>query len=249
MSDNSAQSPAQTQPLQIRQVPVSNAWAWIVSGFEIFKAYPVMWIVLFVIYLVIVIPLSMIPLFGQFLGFLIAPVFAAGMMMGCLAIKQRQELEINHLFAGFKQNTAQLVLVGALYLAAILLVLMVITMNLDQTVVDSIVKGQAITPAQLVSTMKPAIYIALLWLVPVMMAYWFAPLLVRLHNLSAMDAMKMSLKAVWHNILPVLLYMLIFLGLFILGAIPYGIGLLVVLPVMITSTYTSYLDIFSIQKN
>ncbi|HPX88444.1 MAG TPA: hypothetical protein PL133_04175, partial [Methylophilaceae bacterium] len=73
-------------PLNIRQVPASHAWAWIVSGFQLFKAYPLMWVVLFVIYLAIAVPVSLVPMFGTVFGALLAPIFAAGMMMGCLAI-------------------------------------------------------------------------------------------------------------------------------------------------------------------
>lgn len=238
-----------TKPLQIRQVPASHAWRWIVSGFQIFKAYPAMWIILFIIYLAIVIPLSMIPLFGTVFGALAAPVFAAGMMIGCAAVAQHQELEINHLFAGFKKNTAQLVAVGGIYLAALLLVSVFVVMNLDKEAIDLMVKGQELTQAQAAKVMKPAVFFAMLLLIPVLMAYWFAPLLVRLHNLSAFEAMKMSFMAVLHNILPVILYTLIFLGLTVLAIIPLGLGLLVVVPVMITSTYTCYLDVFGISHD
>ena len=37
--------------LESRQVPAGNAWVWIVSGFNLFKANPVMWIVILLIYL------------------------------------------------------------------------------------------------------------------------------------------------------------------------------------------------------
>lgn len=236
------------KPLQIRQVPAANAWGWIVSGFQIFKAYPAMWVILFIIYLVIIIPLSLIPLFGNVFGALVAPVFAAGMMIGCAAVMQHQELEINHLFAGFKQNTAQLVTVGGLYLAALILVSVFVVMSLDKEVLDLLIKGQEPTPAQAAQLMKPSVFIAMLLLIPVLMAYWFAPLLVSLHHLSAIEAMKMSFMAVLRNVVPVFLYTLIFLGLTIIALIPFGLGLLVVMPMMITSTYACYLDVFGIEE-
>ncbi|NOT65385.1 MAG: hypothetical protein HOP06_05030 [Methylotenera sp.] len=238
-----------TKPLQIKQVPASHAWRWIVSGFQIFKAYPAMWIILFIIYLAIVIPLSMIPLFGTVFGALAAPVFAAGMMIGCAAVMQHQELEINHLFAGFKKNTAQLISVGGFYLVALILVSVFVVMNIDKETIELMVKGQELTPTQAANAMKPSVFFAMLLLIPVLMAYWFAPLLVRLHNLTAFEAMKMSFMAVLHNIIPVSVYALIFLGLSIIAIIPLGLGLLVVVPVMITSTYTCYLDVFGISHD
>ncbi|MGB2833074.1 MAG: BPSS1780 family membrane protein [Methylotenera sp.] len=249
LENNLQDNSVQTQPLQIRQVPAGNAWAWIASGFQIFKAYPLMWIVLFIIYLIIVIPLSFIPVLGTVFGSLVAPVFAAGMMIGCAAVMHHQELEINHLFAGFKKNTGQLVAVGGIYLAALLLISVLIVMSLDQEIIAQMVKGQELTQEQAASAMKPTVLIAMLLLIPVLMAYWFAPLLVRLHDLTALEAMKMSFMAVFRNIAPVILYALIFIALTILAVIPFGLGLLVVVPVMITSTYTSYLDIFNIKQD
>ena len=96
---------------------------------------------------------------------------------------------------------------------------------------------------------KRQVLIAMLLLIPVLMAYWFAPLLVRLHDLTALEAMKMSFMAVFRNIVPVILYAFIFIALTVLAVIPFGLGLLVVVPVMITSTYTSYLDIFNIKQD
>lgn len=242
-------NPPESTPLNIRQVPASHAWAWIVSGFQLFKAYPLMWIVLFVIYLAIAVPVSLVPLLGTVFGALLAPIFAAGMMMGCLAIRRHQELEINHLFAGFKQNTGQLVAVGGLYMMALLMVSVIVVTSLDQEIVALIASGQELTPEQAGSLLKPSTFIALLLMLPVLMAYWFAPLLVRLHQLTAVDAMKISFIAVWRNVLPVLAYILIFGVLTILAIIPLFLGLLVVVPLMITSTYTSYLDIFGIEQN
>ena len=132
MTEPQRNNPPESTPLNIRQVPASHAWAWIVSGFQLFKAYPLMWIVLFVIYLAIAVPVSLVPLLGTVFGALLAPIFAAGMMMGCLAIRRHQELEINHLFAGFKQNTGQLVAVGGLYMMALLMVSVIVVTSLDQ---------------------------------------------------------------------------------------------------------------------
>jgi len=69
-----------------------------------------------------------------------------------------------------------------------------------------------------------------------------------LHNLSAVDAMKLSFAACLKNMLPFLLYGLIFMVLLIIAIIPVGLGLVIVVPMMMTSLYTSYTDIFSIEQ-
>jgi len=80
------------------------------------------------------------------------------------------------------------------------------------------------------------------------MAYWFAPILAGLHNLRAMDAMKLSFFACLKNVVPFLLYGIIFMLLLILAIIPFGVGLFVVIPMMMTSLYASYADVFEIEQ-
>jgi hypothetical protein len=119
--------------IEIRQVPASNAWDWIVSGFELFKANPAMWIIILVIYLAIIIPVSLVPVIGSVLSTLLAPVFAAGMMWGCKALAHQQDLEINHLFDGFKKNTSQLIAVGGIYMMCLLMIAVSVVLSLGNS--------------------------------------------------------------------------------------------------------------------
>jgi uncharacterized membrane protein len=78
------------------------------------------------------------------------------------------------------------------------------------------------------------------------MAYWYAPVLIGLHNLKAVEAMKLSFVACLKNMLPFLLYGLIFTVILVVAIIPFGLGLIVAIPLMMTSLYTSYIDVFNI---
>lgn len=234
------------QILNIRQVPIGNAWLWIVNGFRLFKSNPAMWIILLVIYLAIMIPLSMLPVIGSVVSTLLAPVFAAGMMWGCQALMRNQDLEINHLFEGFKRNTSQLIAVGGIYMLSLLLVAVVAVLMMDAATVELLVQGRNPSPEQADAMLLPLL-LAFMLVLPVLMAYWFAPVLTGLHDMSAVDAMKLSFNACLKNMLPFFLYGLIFVVLLILAIIPFGIGLIVVVPMMMTSLYTSYADVFEIE--
>ncbi|MDI1362912.1 BPSS1780 family membrane protein [Methylotenera sp.] len=234
--------------LQSRQVPAGNAWVWIVSGFNLFKANPVMWIVILLIYLAIIIPISFIPVIGSVVTTLLAPVFAAGMMWGCKALVLKQDLEINHLFEGFKKNTAQLISVGGVYMLSLLVIMVMVVLTLDKETIELLMKGQEVSPAQANAMMLP-ILIAMLFILPVLMAYWYAPVLIGLHNLAVLDAMKLSFVACLKNMLPFLLYGLIFMVILVVAIIPFGLGLIVAVPVMMTSLYTSYVDVFNITES
>ncbi len=233
--------------IEIRRVPSANAWQWLADGFKIFWKNPLMWLVLFVIYLLIIVPISLIPAVGSVAGTLLAPVFSAGLMWGCKAISENQDLEINHLFVGFKQNTKQLVATGAMYLFGLLAIALLLSATVDKAVMSAVVAGQTLTPAQANSVMLPLLF-ALLLLMPLLMAYWFAPVLVGLNGLTALDAMQLSFKASLRNVLPMLAYSVMIVGLMIVAIIPFGLGLLIVIPTMMTSLYTSYQDIF-VQQN
>ena len=237
----------QNQALAIRQVPAGHAWAWIVNGFHLFRANPAMWIILLVIYLAIMIPISMLPVIGSVVSTLLAPVFAAGMMWGCQALVRNQDLEINHLFEGFKHNTSQLVAVGGIYMASLLFIAVIVVLALDKDTVELLVNGKDLTPEQADGVLMPVL-VAMLLVMPVLMAYWFAPILVGLHHLTAVDAMKLSFAACLKNMLPFVLYGIMFMVLLIVAIIPVGLGLVIVVPMMMTSLYTSYTDIFSIEQ-
>lgn len=233
--------------LTVKTVPVNSAWTWITKGFQLFKANPAMWIILLVIYLAIMIPLSMLPIIGSVLSTLLAPVFAAGMMWGCQALTRNQDLEINHLFEGFKHNTSQLVAVGGIYMVSLLLVAVIAVLTLDKATVELLVQGKEVSTEQADAMLLP-ILMTFLLLLPVLMAYWFAPVLAGLHNLTAVEAMKLSFNACLKNLLPFFLYGFIFMLLLIVAIIPFGLGLVVVVPMMMTSLYTSYADVFGVDQ-
>ncbi|CAN1531292.1 hypothetical protein MCETALH18_01443 [Methylophilaceae bacterium] len=228
---------------QFRQVPASHAWAWTVRGFQLFRANPAMWIILWVIYLAIILPISMIPLIGSVITTLLAPVFAAGMMWGCQAVAQQQDLEINHLFAGFKKNTSQLISVGGIYMASLLAVAVMVVLSMDSATIAAIKLEQGLTTEQ-ADAMLPPLFFAMLCIVPILMAYWYAPLLVGLNNLTAGQALKLSFTVCLKNLLPFFVYGVIFTLMLLVAIIPFGLGLLVAVPVMMTSLYASYEDVF-----
>src|SRR5688500_376649 len=87
-----------------RTVDAGRSWEWLVSGFGLFKKQPGMWILLLIVYLVVSVLIALVPLLGSIANLVLYPVFIAGLMLGCSALERGEELEISHLFAGFKQN-------------------------------------------------------------------------------------------------------------------------------------------------
>jgi hypothetical protein len=237
--------------MEARQVNAGNAWKWIAGGFGLFKQNPVIWIALFFIYLLIAMVLSIIPVIGPIVLNLLAPVFMAGFMLGCRALEMDQELEINHLFAGFKTNTAQLVTVGGIYLVGAIVIVGIVFVFVGADAMGSLFGAPAAqgTPQpdpQAATAPALALLVILGAMLPLIMAYWFAPALVLFHDMKAVDAMRLSFFACLRNFLPFLVYGVISAALLLLAMIPLGLGLLIMIPTMTASLYVSYKDIFNI---
>ena len=70
------------------------------------------WIGVTVLLLVILMAISIVPLFGQIAAHLLVPLFGAGMFRVCRRMSNNEEPEISDLFAGFHHQAGQLVMVG-----------------------------------------------------------------------------------------------------------------------------------------
>jgi uncharacterized membrane protein len=184
---------------------------------------------------------------------LLSPVIGAGFMIGCQEQNDGGDFRVAHLFSGFQQNFGQLVLVGVIYLGAMVAIGIITAIIMGGTLAamggmdpmatqDPAAVPHAVDSA---SILLPLL-IAMALILPVVMAYWFAPVLVALQGLSAVEAMKLSFSACVKNILPFLVYGLITFVLFFIAAIPFFLGLLVLIPVLTASIYTAYRDIFRI---
>lgn len=234
--------------MEVRKVAAAHGLQWIQGGFSLFRQNPVIWIALFFAYLLLGMVLSLIPVVGPIVLNLLAPVFMAGFMLGCQALESGEELEINHLFAGFKQNTSQLITVGGIYLVGVILIAGLVFVMTGSTMLNESAQGLGSEhePAmEAGGKVMLAALIAMALLIPLIMAYWFAPTLVIFHGVGAIDAMKLSFVACLNNLLPFTVYGLISMVLLVLAAIPLGLGLLAMIPTMTASLYVSYKDIFS----
>jgi hypothetical protein len=236
--------------MEIRKVSAGQGWRWIADGFELFKKNPLIWIVLFVIYFLILMVFTIIPVVGPLIMSVLAPVFAAGFMLACRDLENGNELELRYLIAGFMHNTGQLVTVGGLYLIGSIFIMGLMMLGgggafLGAAAVNGMHGGEP--PDVLIGAMGGmliAILVALTLLIPLLMAYWFAPALVFFNDMPAPDAMKASFAACVKNWLPLTVYGLASLGFSFLAMIPLGLGFLVLIPVITASIYTGYKDIF-----
>ena len=240
--------------MNIEKVPASHGLKWLMQGFVLLRRSSFIWLLFVLLLWGMVFVASRVPFTGLLLA-LLTPVFLAGLMMGCRALEKGEELEIAHFFAGFRNNTLNLVTLGGFYLIGNV-VIAGLMYAIGGAAIQQIVAGQAqnVDPEILMQAIGPAMVALLAGMalsVPLTMAMWFAPLLVVFANEKPVPALRASFVACLRNMMPFLVYGLIILVPLGLLMAPFDLtnlernpALWAVALLMLPSIYTSYRDIF-----
>ena len=228
-----------------RRVAAGHGWTWFVTAWSLFRMRPVVWIAIFLIVAAFVYLSARTQFIGGLALTLLAPIFGAGIVIGCRALDEGAELRIGHLFAGFRERFAALAGVGALYLAASFIVTF-IALAIAGGSVMALAQGGRVEGDWMAVLAALAVFLLVLFAlsIPVLMAVWFAPALVSFHEKGPMEAMKESFQGCLRNTVPFLVYGVVGLAMAIVATIPLGLGLLVFGPVLMASVYTAYKDIY-----
>jgi uncharacterized membrane protein len=227
-----------------RAVDAGQGWTWITAGFELFKKQPGMWIALVVVLFVILFVLALIPLLGSLAMVLLMPVFVGGLMIGAQALQRGSPLELGHLFAGFKTQTGNLVVLGALGLGGAIIAMLPMIFIVGVGAFFGATRGDAAGMAAMGGSFLIGWLITMALSILLYMALWFAPALVALRGVAPVAAVQRSFFGCLRNIVPFLIYGIIMLVLSILATLPLGLGWLVLGPVTIASVYAAYRDIY-----
>ena len=250
--------------MQALTLPAKRGLRWLVEGFAIFRRKPALLSFLVLGYWLSMAVISAIPYLGQMVSFILIPAFSVSLMNACRLIATDEELPPQILFSGFHRNLQTLLALGVVYVVASLLILGLSALFDGGLLFRMLVLG-AIPDREALSDTSVFIsaQLAICLLVPVMMAFWFAPVLAAWHDMSAGKSLFFSLVACARNWRPFLMYSAAVgvIGVFIprmtnalLGG-GEGIGQmlpslitvaisLVMLPTLYASFYVSYRDVF-----
>jgi uncharacterized membrane protein len=221
-------------------VPAGHGWLWLKDAFALFRARPGAWFGAIMVVYLINIAISLVPFVGGLVGFLLGPVFAGGIMSGARQLDRHGTARAGMVFEGFSRPAAQLVLVGVFYLLGIFLVTLVagvIAMGVGAVSPAALEAMASNDPQAIATALAPSALVLMLLIVmalalPLLMAFWFAPALVMLEDMAALEAMQTSFRGCWMNLLPFLVYGLGLLGIGIGFAVASGLlaGLFSVMP-------------------
>jgi hypothetical protein len=205
------------------------------------------WIVMCLIAFVILTLLHVVPMLGWMAAQVGWFVFAGGLMLAARRTDQGSAPLVGDLFGGFGPLLGPLAIGGLLIMVAVFLVgsaAGVLGFGALTGAAYAALTGKLALLAGLGVTTLMVGLIALIVLVPVFMAAWLAPALIVFRQQPPVEALKASLSACWANLGPLTVYGLLWIAFSILATLLIGLGWLILMPLMVLSTYAAYRDLF-----
>jgi uncharacterized membrane protein len=232
----------------VRSVEAGRGLAWWTDAWALFLKNPGMWVVLGLVTGLVFFALALIPILGGLALALVAPVFTASWMLTARKVAGGGPLELGDAFSAFKSDrVTSLVVLGALLLAIVAaLGLVMFVLGAGAALGIGAGAGSGSTGGAVAAAGLGLLGFGVIFVVGIAagMAFWFAPGLVLLGGLAPVDAIKTSFAGSLRNIVPLILYIVIYILGAIVASIPFGLGWLVLLPLLMMTIYTSYRDIF-----
>lgn len=257
--------PVTSDSLSIQSTGAGRGLAWVGEGFDLFMRAPLLLGVMGLLFLVVYTLVMMIPILGWLVVTLFWPHLIAGLFLAARHADESQPVEIGDLFEPFSSANMPLLTLGAIYLAAmvgVMVVMLILSVaaigmtGMQQMMGPGMMEGgdPAMMFGQMGMSLLLVLLVSLALMIPVMMAFLFAPLLVHQRGVEPTEALALSFRACLRNLLPFLLWGLLWLVVFIaitllmiIPVIGWLLGILffvILTPLMCTNLYRAYRDIF-----
>lgn len=251
--------------MQARVVAAKRGARWLAEGWRLFRVSPPVWIALVFGYWLVMSALSLVPLVGVAAATALIPAFAVGFMTASRSCERGQAPELSQLLAGFREHVATQLGLGAVYLVCLAALLAASALADQGALARWMIEGRRPGDEMLQSNaFSLALMSAAVLYVPVMMMFWFAPVLAAWHGLGAAKALFFSFFATLINWRAFLVYAgvaglvtvaipyALLLGLSLtFGTQPFTLTalvflmLVILLPTLLASFYASYRDVFA----
>jgi len=248
--------------MQARIVETRKGVRWLVDGWRLFRAAPLGWIAMVFAYWLIMTLVSVVPLVGVAAASIMVPAFSVGFMAAARAAASRGPVELAQLFDGFRHHLRSQMVLGVVYLACLALLLAATALADEGALATWMLAGRKPEDEVLQSEeFLTALVAAAALYAPVLMMFWFAPLLAAWHGAGPAKAVFFSFFACLMNWRAFLAYgavtalLALALPLAVLGVVTFASLkvapmalvfplLIVLLPTLFASFYASYRDVF-----
>lgn len=229
---------------RVAEVAASRGALWLAEAFNLFRRKPMAWIGMCMGWIIITFGLILVPFIGGVIANFLQPVFFASFAIAAYRQTQGEDVVMGDLFTGFRRNLRSLVNLGAvLLIAEIAIFALMALLGLPMAGADdgSFTMGEYV---QMLKGKEWILAVGFLLTVIVKGALWFAPPLIAFHGMTTGHAIRWSAYAALANLGAMMVYGAVLLAIFLLGLLPWALGLVVVIPVMAISTFIGYREVF-----
>ncbi|OGA27561.1 MAG: hypothetical protein A3F77_10210 [Betaproteobacteria bacterium RIFCSPLOWO2_12_FULL_67_28] len=253
--------------MKARVVPLGRGARWLAEGWRLFRVAPSNWLALVFVYWMVMTAVSLVPLLGVPVAMVLIPGFSVGFMAASRRSAQGRAPEMRSLFDGFRDRATVQLGLGAVYLLSLALLLGATALADDGVLARWMLLGSRPSDELLQSDgFHVALAIGAGLYLPVMMLFWFAPLLAAWHAMAAGQALFYSFFACLMNWRAFLGYsaaaafVTLVIPFVVLGVLLLVSGgqlrvaamtlvfplLIILLPTLFASFYASYDDVFGV---
>lgn len=235
------------QELEIRRRAAAEGVQWFTRAWRLFSAEPAWWIINILLFVLVNLVLGLIPLLGGLVLMLITPALVGGLLYAAREQDEGRVITAGHLFQGLRDASRR---GPMLMLGLVQLLLSFLALLLGMVMMSGVVgvggMGEGMPPLDMHFTTGVLTGLLLLMALMLMMTllFLYAIPLVMFTATSPLAAMRLSLQAGLINVWPLSVLGLVFVPLWLLGMLSFGLGYLVVIPLTFISIYTSYTRIF-----
>ena len=220
---------------QARSVGMERALYWYRQGWNAFLVGPGVWIGITVLLLVFSL-VDFIPWIGPLVTALFTPIISAGVLIAAREAYESRPVAVEQLFRALMEERMRMRLfsLGLLLVAtqALLAVLEWAFVSADPGVGFTL---RLLLGYLFMFALAAGLSLVLLYAVP----------LITFKETETVPAMRASFKASIVNILPLALFSLISVVLLVLALLPFGVGILIFIPVTAAALYASFDEMFN----
>jgi hypothetical protein len=244
--------------MQARSLPARSGAAWFKAAVALYRGNAPLLTSLTMLYLMVVVMLNFIPLLGSFVVPLLLPTLNLVMGNACRLIESKQTPSAELLTVYTRERRPALLRLGMLQLGGSVLLLL-LTMLFEGSTPLLLESGQP--DMEQMAAMLLRIFVLA---IPLLLAFWFAPLLTGWQGVSPGKAVFFSLVACWRNLGAFFVYLLCIVTVSILlpglvmavfmliapdlmGGLTFilrTVLIVVLMPILMAGAYVSYRDVF-----
>ena len=229
-----------------RKREARRAFYWLAQGWQLFWRKPGIWVLMALSCFLSLFVAGLIPVVNRVLAMVLLQIFAGGMVAAARHLHQGGDMKLAEVLEGFRSHAGNLAIVGMLLgLALTLAGFATMAISLVASAITRLLEGAPFGLDMLWNSLFADWLVSAAFTVAMLIALWFAPALVMLDRRPPFEAMQLSFRACMFNPgATAILALLLSIAVPTVISLTLGFGILLVIPMVATTLYCSYRDVF-----